>query len=365
MKDSVKGVKGRCFLDELISLPDDVPIDAMHQVHLGCAKSIITALISSVQKRTAATIDERLKKIKTPRSTCGRTKLLSEIAFWKARDFKFFLFHFGTFCLADFIDDQYLQSFNQLSVAIRLLSMKEVTGDNIKEAERLIGDFQGSFVKLYGKESQSFNIHSLRHLCDQVRRKGPLWRNSAFAFESANHFLLSSVQGTMKSLSHLSDNFLLRQKIERKDCLQKFDDRFTDVSADCWRFTFLECGPGHLHSRHYLTETFQTIASLSYTRLFENWSECIAQTKTGRFVVVAVYHQEDKKNETTAIVKFYRSLSPVHVFFSEIFYYEISQLDEQYSLLPVQDLMATRVIVLSGSLEKLLISVMKEGFEHN
>ena len=51
---------------------------------------------------------------------------------------KFFLLHFRTFCLANFIDKQYFQSFNQLSVAMWLLCMKEVTGDIIKEAARLI-----------------------------------------------------------------------------------------------------------------------------------------------------------------------------------------------------------------------------------
>ena len=49
-KTVVNGIKGRCFLDDLIDIPGDVPIDAMHQVHLGCAKSIISALVISLSK---------------------------------------------------------------------------------------------------------------------------------------------------------------------------------------------------------------------------------------------------------------------------------------------------------------------------
>ena len=364
-KEIVRGIKGRCFLDELISIPDDVPIDAMHQVFLGCAKSIITALLASTAKRNIPSMEKRLKDVKAPRCAHGRPKLLSEMLFWKARDFKLFLFHFGSYCLKDFVEDKYHQSFNQLSVAIRLLSLKEVSTENINEAENLIEMFQLDFVNLYGKDSQSFNFHSLRHLCDQVSRKGPLWRNSAFAFESANHFLLNSVQGTVKSLSHVVDNFLLRQKNAVASSEKFFDDRFTAVAEDCRKFSFIECGPGHLRSRHCFTPSTNVLASLAYTRLLENWSECITQTMSGDFVLLVVYHQ-DVNDATTAIVKHYRSKRPLLPnASSETFYFELSELDDCYSLLGVEDLLATRLMFLSGTLEKAIVSLMNEGFEHN
>ena len=144
----VNGIKGRCFLDELIRIPDDVPVDAMHQVFLGCAKSIITALVTSIPKRNVAPFEKRLKGIKTPRSVHGRHKAVSEIMHWKARDFELFLFLFGSYCLQDFVEEPYHQSFNQFSVAMRLLSMEHVTEANIEEADRLIRQFQRNFVDL-------------------------------------------------------------------------------------------------------------------------------------------------------------------------------------------------------------------------
>ena len=221
-------------------------------------------------------------------------------------------------------------------------------------------------MKLYGKDSQSFISHSLRHLCDQVRRKGSLWRNSAFAFESANHFLLNSVQGTVKSLTHSVDNFLLRQKNAVAFAVQKFSkDRFTAVAEDCRKFSFIECGPGHLRSRHYFNSNTNLMASLAYTRLSENWSQCITQTLSGDFVLVVVYHQ-DVINATTAIVKHYRSKKPsMFVAISETFNYEISELDDSYSLLAVEDLNPTRLIFLSGTLDKADVSIMNKSFEHN
>ena len=166
-KHIVKGIKGRCFLDEIIEIPHDVPFDAMHQVFLGCAKSITTALVGSLTKRNQLTAEDRLKNIKSPRESHCKPKLLSELMYWKARYFKFFLFHFGSYCLEGLVKDEHHQSFSQLSLSIRLLSMQRITETYIKEAERLLGDFQKNFVKLYGADSQSFNFHSLRHLADQ------------------------------------------------------------------------------------------------------------------------------------------------------------------------------------------------------
>ena len=124
----VRGIKGRWFIDELFSIRDDVPIDAMHQVFLGCAKSIITALLASTAKRNTTSMGKRLKGVKAPRCAQGRPKLLSEILFWKARDFKLFLFYFGSYCLKDFVQEKYHQSCNQLSVAKRLLFLKGFNG---------------------------------------------------------------------------------------------------------------------------------------------------------------------------------------------------------------------------------------------
>ena len=171
----------------------------------------------------------------------------------------------------------------------------------------------------------------------------------------------------MKSLSHLVDNFLLRlgNATARVDSVRHFDDRFTAASEKCRKFAFIECGPGQLCSRHYFTRTSETLASLAYTRLSENWSECVTQTVSSDFAVLIVYHH-DINEVATAVVRKYRSKTPLtFVETSEIFFYEVSDLEEGYSLVPIDELLATRVVVLTGSLEKSVLSLMREGFEHN
>ena len=365
-RTTINGIKGRCFLDKFIKIPEDVPIDAMHQVFLGCGKSISTALISSLSKRDLAVVEKRLGNIQSPRNSHGKPKPLSELSFWKARDFKFFLFHYGIYCLRDFVREDLLQSFGQLSIAMRLLSMQEINERHIFEAEQLLGAFGKNFAQLYGSDSQSFNFHSLRHLCDQVRRKGPLWRNSAFVFESANHFLLSSVQGTRKSLSHVVDNFVFRQNKYRTRVSSQtlFDDRFTELSEECRKFAFIECGPGEVKSRHFFHQRSETLASLSYKRLGGNWSECLTRLTSNEFVVAVAYHCDSQS--TSVIVRKYRAMT-VKSFIEtpELFFCYLGELDDHFSVVAAKDFVALRVIVLSGNLESCLISLMKEGFDHN
>ena len=338
----------------------------MHQIFLGCAKSIICALVGSLPKRELPLAEQRLKNIKTPRVLCGKPKPLSELSYWKARDFKFFLFHYGSFCLNESVNENLYRSFNQLSVSLRLLSMTVCSETHIREAEKLLDDFLSSFVELYGKDSQSFNFHSLRHINQQVRRKGPIWRNSAFAFESANHFLLNSVSGTKKTLSHLVDNFFLRQqRVSRVTGHKKCDERFTLATEYCKSFALMECGPGNICSRHFFSTKSQRLSSLSYTRLGENWSECITTIKSGKFVVLVAFYRDTFDSVFAIAQKYCSRAVKSRVQTTVALYYEIGDLQDSYSVINEEDILVGRVVVLSGTLERCFVSVVAEGFDHN
>ena len=98
-----------------------------------------------------------------------------------------------------------------LCLAIRLLSNPKIKQYDIDEADVLIQQFFENFVDLYGEDSQSFNFHTMRHLSDQVKINGPIWCFSAFCFESANHCLLSAVQGTIKEPEAIVEQFIKHQ----------------------------------------------------------------------------------------------------------------------------------------------------------
>ena len=188
------GVKSSTPLNSLMSLPWDCPIDPMHQIFLGTGKVLTKMMISLLKGETLMAAENLIKNLKVPFDVKHKPKVLSELSFWKAFDFKWFFFHSGPLIFRQLpVPKRFVHSFCLLSVAVRLLSDIIIEDTKIECAENLIHDFFQNIVELYDEKSQSFNFHTIRHLGEQVRRNGPLWLFSAFCFESANHNLLSAV----------------------------------------------------------------------------------------------------------------------------------------------------------------------------
>ena len=86
----------------------------------------------------------------------------------------------------------------------------------------------------------------MRHLCDQVRRVGPLWNTSAFSYESANHFLVKKVAGTVKSPEAIVEAFLKSKEVFMYDDTEpdfEILKNFSKVSTDCQNFSKIFPGP--------------------------------------------------------------------------------------------------------------------------
>ena len=56
-------------------------------------------------------------------------------------------------------------------------------------AGNILTYFRKQLVRFYGDKSETFNVHTLSHLSDQVKQCGPLSSSSSIAFEAA-HFQL-------------------------------------------------------------------------------------------------------------------------------------------------------------------------------
>ena len=148
----------------------------MHQIFLGTGK-VLTKLMVSLNKGVMLRDAEKLlKSVKIPFDIQHRLNSLSDIKFWKAFDFKIFFFHVGPLVYRKIsVPGKYYKSFRLLSLAIRLLSEVEPKSDEIESAGSLIEEFFDHFLELYGEDSQSFNFHTMRHPCEQIKRNGPLW----------------------------------------------------------------------------------------------------------------------------------------------------------------------------------------------
>ena len=86
-----------------------------------------------------------------------------------------------------------------LSSAVRYL-VEPLDKSFIDVAERLIKIFQNLVPRFYGEAAQTFNVHSLGHLADQVKMSGPLASLSCMPFEAA-HYHLKRAIGPITSAS--------------------------------------------------------------------------------------------------------------------------------------------------------------------
>ena len=61
---------------------------------------------------------------------------------------------------------------------------EKLINDHLDYANQLMHYFVKNSVKLYGEEFVVYNVHSLIHVADDVRRFGSLNKINAFPFES-------------------------------------------------------------------------------------------------------------------------------------------------------------------------------------
>ena len=166
---------------------------------------------------------------------------------------------------------------------------------------------------------QSYNFHAMRHLCDQVQRAGPLWNCSAFAFESANHFLLRALSGTIKRPERITDQFLKNkwqltdEKLQMgRDSLQEFNEHhytaLTVMSVECELF----CGSFEDISvalGRYKNESGTIFYSMSYPRLKGNLANCVVWKSQLNFYQVEVLLSATDK--TWAICREFIKVEPL------------------------------------------------------
>lgn len=93
---------------------------------------------------------------------------------------------------------------------MRILSSKDLD-EYLTYAQDLIHFFIKTFIKLYGIQNISHNVHSLIHLVDDVRRFGPVDNLSAFKFENYMQILKKYLRKTEKPLQQV-----VRRYIEKK-----------------------------------------------------------------------------------------------------------------------------------------------------
>ncbi|KAK3911217.1 Histone acetyltransferase HAC2 [Frankliniella fusca] len=244
-----KGVKGpSCLMDlKNFDLCRGVVVDYMHCVLLGCCRLHMKLLFHTNFKHCwnisgdpskvsmediISSVDERLLKIKPPKSITRTPQSLGNLGAWKASEWRSWILFYCVVCLEGLLANKYLKHIAMLSSAVNILLQKSVTISEIGSAHELLMYYQVYFQEYFGKHNMVYNIHLLSHVCKGVLRFGPLWTHSAFPYEGQNRYLLQMCTSPFSVVKQVSTRYLLNKSFPQLCVSLSGGDRSIDLCED-------------------------------------------------------------------------------------------------------------------------------------
>nr|CAH7769402.1 unnamed protein product [Callosobruchus chinensis] len=146
---------------------------------------------------------------------------LKTLKFWKGSEYRIFLIYLGAVVLKDHLDSTVYEHFLTLSCAVIILSCKEYMR-YIDTAKILIENYIKGFIKIYGADSISSNVHNLCHVIDDVKKFGPLPSISSYPFENYLGYLKSLVRHGNLPLSQMAKRII---ELSKLNCVTLSENR--------------------------------------------------------------------------------------------------------------------------------------------
>lgn len=179
-------------------------IDYMHCVLLGVTKKMMHLWLDSsnhnsnfyIKPPQKKTLSERITKIKPITEITRKPGPITDSIDYEANEFRTLLLYYLRFCLSGLLDKTYLDHFQLLSSSIYCLLKDQISNEDLLQSECKLIRFADEFEALYGINNITFNVHLTRHIVEAVRNLGPLWAQSAFAFEANNSVLTKTTAKT-------------------------------------------------------------------------------------------------------------------------------------------------------------------------
>lgn len=219
--ERVRGIKG---LSCIVSIPYFNPVfgfcfDYMHCVCLGVVPNMIQFWSSasnrkqrfSISKEKQLVLNKRLLSLKPPREFSRRPRSLSECS--KANEWRALLLFTLPMCLENLLPKTYIDHFRLLSYSIFTILKTKITSAELEECENRLIRFVSLYQQYYGEINMTMNVHLLTHIVQCIKHSGPLWAQSAFAYESFNAVLLNYVNGTTDVLSQITTKYTYSTQI--------------------------------------------------------------------------------------------------------------------------------------------------------
>ncbi|XP_065662938.1 uncharacterized protein LOC136085550 [Hydra vulgaris] len=308
------------------------PLEYMHLVCLGATRKLLLYWLRGsrnvkISVGNADTISNNMISLVNciPCEFSRKPRSLKEISRWKATEFRLFLCYVGPVVLKNHLPSNIYHHFMLLNVAISILANPDTSNNYCNYAEKLLKIFVKELSSLYGDSSLSYTMHSLIHICDDVRLFGTLDNYSAFPFEN--------MLGSLKKMVR-TGRFPLRQLCQR---LSEQSFVFSDEPPSL--------KPSLCKTHHHgptLTFTGIQYKQLNFAGCFfstENANRC-ALLNDGKVIVICNII-DSEHNGIIIICRIFKTMKNLYSYpceSSKLNVFKVDQLSEQYSYFPLSSI---------------------------
>lgn len=190
-------------------------LDFMHLGCLGVMKKLLVDCwlaannLGKLEKEDICSMSQRLINMSSniTMEFQRSTRSLADISKYRANEFRLFSSYVGPFVMKGLLDEDRYNHFLLLYVAFRILSTPKVCIDRNAEAKRYLEQFDDLNEKHYGSVCKVLNMHSLRHLSDDVMSMNVNVNEiSAFPFENKLGKIKKLIRSGNKPLEHLTND---------------------------------------------------------------------------------------------------------------------------------------------------------------
>lgn len=181
--------------------------------------------------------------------------MLDNLSFFKATELRTFLCYHGIVVLKGNVHKEFYDCFKLLHCAVTICISKRHIEKLLPVAKELFKAFIRVFVKLFGSQMVSYNVHNLQHVVDDVKKHGTLDEFSAFEYENCLGILKKYILSGKNPLAEMANRVVehaeldvenLREELmtqkqypkhSRKKLQLNSDVTITNNSSNCWFLT--------------------------------------------------------------------------------------------------------------------------------
>lgn len=217
-------------------------LDYMHCVLLGVVRNLIEFWCSThshsqpfyINTRKKEALNKRLLSLKPHLEFSRKPQSLDYRASFKANELRSLLLYYLPICLDDILKLKYIKHFRLLSFSIYTLLKTEITVGELDICEEKLKQFVELYQEYYGEKNMTMNVHLLTHIVQCVKKSGPLWTQSAFAFESFNGVLLNYVNGHTDVLCQITSKYIYSRQNNNNQSIDTYTDNieFLGISGN-------------------------------------------------------------------------------------------------------------------------------------